>query len=471
MALFDRLPDRFFGILSSAKKELYVEALFVLRQAFLSEMEIRRDDFASMLMNHLETMMLDDDFSDDEEAASLDSEDLSSLSGKAYFLIRRLKDAGWLDVDFDSSSFDYYISVPDYAVTMMDVLYSLSHDKVREYNSYVYATFASLENASADPDYRFNALYIAYRNTENLIRELKSLYNNIRRYQQSALHTMSANALLEEHFEDYREQVVNAVYYPLKTIDSVPRFKHRILAILNEWVMDESVMEAITKQGLERHVFADLDGGREETLEMINYIVDSYENVEETIARIDQRHISYTRASTERIRYIINSDRSARGKLIDLLQNANRRDDLQERMEAAVLAYQHEFADHSSLYARVKRTKRSEGKPLTIKDRSDNETLVSGFLDEIRKRYTNQKIDTYILNLMKENGSIKTEEISMSSDEEFILFLLGTIRGREASSPYLVRFREGNADCDGYSLPRAEFHMKKQTWNNKNRGE
>ena len=64
MALFDRLPDRFFGILSSTKKELYVEALFVLRQAFLSEMEIRRDDFASMLMNHLETMMLDDDFSD-----------------------------------------------------------------------------------------------------------------------------------------------------------------------------------------------------------------------------------------------------------------------------------------------------------------------------------------------------------------------------------------------------------------------
>ena len=62
MGLFDKLPDRFFGILSGSKKELYVEALFVLREAFLSEMEIRRDDLASMLMNHLEASMLSEDF-------------------------------------------------------------------------------------------------------------------------------------------------------------------------------------------------------------------------------------------------------------------------------------------------------------------------------------------------------------------------------------------------------------------------
>lgn len=462
MALFDRLPDRFFGILSSAKKELYVEALFVLRQAFLSEMEIRRDDFASMLMNHLETMMLDEDFADDEEAAAAEQEDLSSLSGKAFFLIRRLRDAGWLEVEFDSSSFEDYITVPDYAVTMMDVLYSLSHDKVREYNGYVYVTFVSLENASTNPEYRFQALFTAYQSTENLIRELKSLYNNIRRYQQSALREMSANVLLAEHFDDYREQVVNAIYYPLKTIDSVPRFKHRILSILNEWVMDEITIESITRQGLEQHVFIDTERGREETLDMINYIADSYENVEETIARIDQRHISYTRASTERIRYIINSDRSARGKLIDLLQNAPKRGDLQEKMEVSISAYHHEYADHGSLYARVKRTKRSEGKPLEIKDRPEAPNLVEGFLDEVRKRYTNQKIDTYIIGLMKENGRFRTEEIIMNTDEEFILFLLGTIRGREKSAPYTVCFEEGNADLDGYSLPRAEFRMKKQ---------
>ena len=460
MGLFDKLPDRFFGILSGSKKELYVEALFVLREAFLSEMEIRRDDLASMLMNHLEASMLSEDFSDEEDADLTDTEDISSLSGKAYYLIRRLRDAGWLEVEFDSSRFEDYITVPDYAVTMMDVLYALSRDKVREYNSYVYTSFAALENASNNPEYRFDALYTAYQHTENLIRELKSLYNNIRRYQQRALSQMSANALLAEHFDDYREQIVNAVYYPLKTIDSVPRFKHRILAVLNEWVMDEEVLEAILAQGLNRQVYVNEESGREETLAMINFIIDSYEAVEETIARIDQRHTSYTRASTERIRYIINSDRSARGKLIDLLQKAPKREDLQDRMERAVSAYRHEYVDHGSLYARIKRTKRSERKPLAIKERPENEKLVEGFLDEVRKRYTNQKIDTYILEQMKGSVAFKTNEISMDTDEEFILFLLGTIRGREKSAPFSVRFLRGNVDCDGYSLPMAEFKKR-----------
>ena len=42
MPLFTRIPQRFFTILTSAKKELYVEALFVLRQAFKTELVIRK---------------------------------------------------------------------------------------------------------------------------------------------------------------------------------------------------------------------------------------------------------------------------------------------------------------------------------------------------------------------------------------------------------------------------------------------
>lgn len=38
MGLFERIPERFFNVLTSSKKELYVEALFVLRQAFKTEL-------------------------------------------------------------------------------------------------------------------------------------------------------------------------------------------------------------------------------------------------------------------------------------------------------------------------------------------------------------------------------------------------------------------------------------------------
>lgn len=480
MKLFQKLPERFFSLLSASKKELYVEALFVLREAFLTEMEIRRDDLAAMLMDRLEDAMLVPDFLDDSAetgeaddkssdngiagAQSIgnseeDLEDPGTLSGRAHLLIRRMRETGWLEVEFDSQTFEYYITVPDYAVAMLDVLYSLTQEKVQEYNSFVYATFAALENSDQTRDYYLQALLTAHQNTENLIRELKSLYNNIRRYQQSALNEMSANVLLAEHFDAYREQIVNAVYYPLKTIDSVPRFKHRILNILNRWAIEDVVLDVIIAQGMERHLFENEESGRESVLEMINFIADTYETVEDTIGKIDARHAAYTKASADRIRYIISSDRSARGKLADLLQHS-KDEQVMRRMQEGVSAYRHEYADHGSLYARVRRTRRTEGKPLAIEAEPQNEALVSGFLKGIRKKYSNQKIDQFILSCMGDNDAVTSEQMPVDSDESFVLLLLGTLRGREKSAPFSVEFLEDHIENGSYLLPAMIFRKR-----------
>lgn len=98
MKLFSRIPERFFSILTSPKKELYVQALFVLRQAFKTELVIRREDLAAMLMNSLEDEMTDADFSEEarEEGESVSS---AGLSAKAYLLLRKLKACGWIETD------------------------------------------------------------------------------------------------------------------------------------------------------------------------------------------------------------------------------------------------------------------------------------------------------------------------------------------------------------------------------------
>ena len=59
-------------MLASGNKELYVQALFVLRQAFKTELVIRRDELTAMLMDALEADILEADFSEEaaEEGAS-----------------------------------------------------------------------------------------------------------------------------------------------------------------------------------------------------------------------------------------------------------------------------------------------------------------------------------------------------------------------------------------------------------------
>lgn len=460
MRLFERIPEKFFSILTSSKKELYVEALFVLRQAFKTELVIRREDLTAMLMDSLEPGMLQADFSEEAEEIGADSENLDGISGKAHLLIRKLKETGWLEVEYERNSFDENITVPDYAISVIGLLYDLSSEKVKEYNSYVYATYAALQNSRENPDYLYQALQAAYQNTVKLVDELKLLFNNIKRYHQRITDTLNVNDLLAEHFDLYKEQVLDTIYYPLKTIDSVPRFKYAILSVLDGWILDDTVISDIVDQGIRRHIFQDGETGREEVLSMINSIADTYDSIEGMISDIDRKHVEYTNASIDRIRYMMNADRSAKGKLVELLKHAGE-NGIYREMNQAAEAYRHTFMDMQSLYDRVKRTVKTEGKPLPLQDRDENTELVENFLSDVRKQYSNRRIDEYMEQCFGDRMEFSTEDVTIGDTEDFILFLLGTLRGREKGAGYRVEFEEGNADCQGYSLPRARFVKKK----------
>ena len=486
MALFDRIPERFFSILASPRQDIYVEALFVLRRAFHTELEIHRSELTAMMIDSLEPLLIDADLDDEEEFSGGSGEAASGggnggpgnrgtggtggggsgsadagLSGKVQFLVRRLRETGWLEIEMESRSFEEYVTVPDYAVAVMDLLYDLSSEQVREYNSYVYATYAALENAAANSDFMCAALLAANQNTEALITELKSLYNNIRRYYQKALKEFDVNELLAEHFDVYREQIVNAVYYPLKTIDSVPRFKHAIQKVLREWLENDPILDMIAEQGVSRRVFENEEEGRERTIGMINFIADTYDNIEDTIGRIDVRHAEYTRASIDRVRYFLNTDRSARGRLVDLLRESGD-ERIGAAMEENLTAFRHSFADNRSLYNRMHRTRRTEGKPLALEEKKENPGLVSGFLSDVRRQYSNRRIDAFAERCFGGRDEFTTADVLISGDEDFILFLLATMRGAEKSAPFTAEFREGNTDCGGYSLPDALFRRKKK---------
>ena len=126
MELFKRIPDKFFNILTSRKKELYVEALFVLRQAFKTELVIKREDLISMLVNSLENNIIQADFSEEAQEMGVGKEEQNEISGKAHLLIRKLRDTGWIELEYKRNSFDENITIPDYAIDVINLLYDLS---------------------------------------------------------------------------------------------------------------------------------------------------------------------------------------------------------------------------------------------------------------------------------------------------------------------------------------------------------
>lgn len=460
MALFDLIPQRFFGVLTSSNRFLYLRALFVIREAFkTSELTIIRDDLLAMIMEELGNMIVEADFSAEIEEDGEISEPYN-LSGKAHLLARHLIATGWIEEE-QGRRFERYITIPDYSIRIINLLYDLSQEKTNEYNSYVYSTYASLKSMKENRDYMYNALFSAYQNTENLVDSLKILFNNIKRYQTRALKEASVSGLLNDYFNHYMDELYNPMYYPLKTIDSVPRFQPSIIQMCKDLLEDPTAIEEIAMQGVKRRAFESPEKGEEKAHQMVDYILNTYEGIQSMISAIDQKHSDYTRISLEKVTYFLNEDLSSKGKLINLLKNAND-DAVMEKMSESLACHSHGFIDQSSLYNRSRKSKKAVGEPLKVAQRKRNIDMEQTYLQSLRKQYSNARIDAYVRQCMGDSACVHSEDMRLDAIEDFILLLLASIRGtgNEKGVFYHCEFEEGNVVVNGYDVPRMTIRRK-----------
>jgi hypothetical protein len=464
--LFDILPGSLFSILVSKNKSLYVEALFVIRKAFKQEMTIRKDDLVSMLISNLDEAILEldleaelDEFQDDETVKSG-----QSLSAIAHHLIRRLVETKWIEVEYQMDSFEENITLPDYSVKLLNLLYSFTDETVREYNSYVYSTYSALRTADAErDDFMFNALSTAYENTLKLVDELKTLHNNIRRYHQTLNEYATANDILKGHFDQYKELIVDRIYHPLKTLDSVPRFKIPILKILADWLSDLSVRQKMASQAVQRGKYSTVDEAMENIIIMMGEMSDIFEGIDAMLEEIDRKNTAYTRASIEKMQYLLNTDRSIKGKLVDILSSGEiQNDKLIDRMSESINIFRQGFVDEKSLFTKRSTSTKKEGNPLPLRETAMEvgDKGLESFVKKMGSIYNHQRVMAYVNRLMAGGNIINSSDIRLESDEDFILLILAAVKNAERGLPYRVEFGCDTLDCCGYKIPDMRFVRK-----------
>ena len=140
--MFDTLPSTFFNLLVSKNRELFVNALFVLRKAIRQDLYITREDLARRIAISLEEQIKETSL--DEEDDKFESEDLTSTNSKALYIIRKLRDYGWINIDFNAkNSFEEYIAVPAYSTLAINFLFGLTNEAEQEYTIELYSCSAS----------------------------------------------------------------------------------------------------------------------------------------------------------------------------------------------------------------------------------------------------------------------------------------------------------------------------------------
>ncbi|MEZ0536643.1 Wadjet anti-phage system protein JetA family protein [Caldicellulosiruptoraceae bacterium PP1] len=465
MQLFSVLPSNLFSILSSKNKDIYVDALFTLRKAFKQEMTINKSDLVSMIISELDQKLLEIEL-DEEEAIENSMENDKNPSSIAHFLIRRLKETGWIDLEYKEDTFDEIVTLPDYSIKIINLLYSFVDIQTKEYNSYVYSTYSLLNTANQEQDNFYDFFKTAYENTINLLDELKTLHNNIRRFHQELNNYISINEILKSHFDDYKNLVFDRVYHPLKTFDSIPKYRIPILKILKSWLDDNNIKEKIAYQAIQRGKYKSQDEAMEDIISKLNEIIDIYEGINDILEQIDQRNSSYTRASIEKMRYMLNIDRSIKGKIVKMLSKLSELDEDNkdkhiEMMSSTVDLFKQGFLDENSLFIRAAKAKKKDQKPMEIKeiDIEDN-LLLEEFIDRAKSLYSHAKVMEFVKSIMRELEVITTKDIIIENDQQFILLIFAILKSSDKNVFYSIEVTNDYLINNGYKVPFVIFKRK-----------
>lgn len=458
MNIFNKIPENFFSILVSKNKNIYIDALFVLREAFKQEMTISRENIISRLINNLEDEFYQEDFSEEDETNELKDNNISS---KAYFLLRKLKWAGWVEFEMQRDSFEENVIIPDYAIKFIDLLYSIVEEKQVEYNSYVFATYSSLKLASIEKGETYNAIITAYNNTIQLINELKSLYNSLGRFHRKMCNQDNINEAINEHFFEYKEYS-DEMIFPRFTRDSVPRYKSPIRDMLNDILADKERLENTINIASKNSKYKSREEAEDDILNKIRTVLEVYENIDSTMNQIEQKNTDYVRASVNRIQYLLTNDKELKGKLVSILKNS-KHEKVLEQMEKEVKLLRQEYISKDSIYLRNSNDKRKQGNPIALKETKelDSKTLYD-FAKSLENLYSNKKINDFMSKNFKDRPFINSNEIELKSVEDLILLILATIKAdKSGKSFYYFEDSDEIINNNGYRIPNIKFIRRK----------
>ena len=478
MNLFEKLPDNFFSILSSRNKNVYGIALVTLYEALtMYRTRIRKADYLDLLKSKSPDDVNNLSFEEEEEFAFENIE--PTLTNKATLILKRLIDTGWVYLDYDIKTGSEYLLLPSYSINMLKLIYQFADNSSSHYVSYVHTTYSDLKmEDDLQDDSMYKTLENAYQNTLNLEIEVTKLDHSIRVFNRQLSDLFEPNEVLKQHFDICREDVVNPIYHPLKTHDSITLYHGPISSILKKWLFVDNVREKIVEQCLkENKRVKNRDEAEQHVVMMINKIQDIYARLAIEINNIDKTQSDYIKASTDKVIFLNNNDKSVKGKLEKILsvlarningsEESNRNcPNITRQVVQSIKLYQQGYIDKDSTTRPYQRNPKIYSEPMAIDmfDHTFDDGIIDVMIGESGK-YTDEKVMDFMDKNFGDEDRVFAKDINIKNAEDFIYLILATIKSTSRVSFYdAIRDEEKlniNVQInDDYSVPNFEYVKK-----------
>ena len=488
--LFDKIPDELFSPLSRKYKAVYSYALISLYHLLKNrKTDIRRSEYMSSLRSHgdefFKLFNVEDDKLDDKNESEIvtyenksDEED-AQLNEKASYVIRKLSKCGWFIVSKDPKNNVEYIYIPAYSIQFMRLIDELTSDAA-SYLPLVHQTYAELKmEDDKEDDYMYRSLMNARNNAENLEMNVTLLRQQICVFGNRLTGVLDPNEALKQHFDEYRTDISEKYYHPMKTFDSLGLYAQPTIQILKKWLKSERIVNLLVKEA-KTEPANNLKNNQELILEIIKTIqdiIDIFSRLSSAFDEIDKANANYTEAVQRKVNYLSSSDKTVQGKIkkiILTLANEIKNNPALKYEELPMLNKASDtlnlprqgFVDSRSMTMPFKRGMIDENiEPMPLDDTfdfdSENALNFTAILDRELDKYSDEAIISYIEGNMKDNESLNTDQFSITSADELVLYILGVLKSLMGLIPFTAKKIEDRIDYAGYYMPSYQFTRKK----------
>jgi len=387
-----------------------------------------------------------------EEWSSPGTIDASAESGEqteerearrlARYLLKRLETCGWFDYEYRESRKGYVLNFRDYAARILHTLVQVAKREQPSFEGLAQSIKAALgpQELAENPGV---ALYNAQESTRTLVREIKILSRNIRRYIDRALkEAKTSKELLELQLDIYQKKVIDSSYHRFKTTDNIFRYRSFILKQLNAYEEGTDTFTRAREWTLKN---SDVDStvGVMDWVQMIRNQLGSIHLFTEDL---DRKNARYTATTLQRIGYLLNQDHLIENKLYALLENYGKKAHQFTYLPTPhFAAFKIRFWDQYSLYRKPKAKAEMAVQSLELDAVSEDtkRRVLAKTKQSIDGQFSKRRVHELARQmLLNRPKGLPVSEAPFETMDDFIRFVFISYHGIEKKAPYAVELVE-----------------------------
>lgn len=224
-------------------------------------------------------------------------------------------------------------------------------------------------------------------------------------------------------------------------------------------MVEDSALEYMTQYLLSKQNNYDESTIRNDILRKMHYIIDTYDSLDKKFINvIDDKNRRYTRATTQKIDYLLNSDQSIKGNIITILKgisDTENEERILNMVNNSFELYEQSFISDESIYVKKKAVKRNRNSDLIMSDEFTDfeEKAKAVAMQMFNSQYSKSKVNEYVENLFGNELEVTSNDINIENDYDYIMMMLSVIQANDRGSKYTVEIKNENVLSGDYKIP------------------